>query len=312
MAKELYSKSTQLADQYHSLWVEKYRPVKLEDLAGSDSVISFLSNCIEKNDIPHLLIHGRPGTGKNSIVNILMNNLDSIFLTINASEERGIDTIRDKVQSFARSGAWGNKLKVVVLNEADGLNYTAQDSLRELMETTSKTCRFILTCNYVNRISDAIRSRCNEFELAPKPIEIVKRLTQIFDSEGLQYTDEAVIFLIKKYNTDIRKMINESQKMISTYGKLDVDILEEDSGQQYTEFFSKIFTFKDAKKIAELTKKMIFDEDIYTALKDYVIKTYNNMDAVIIIADHAYKARIVMDKDLVFLSCIFNLMEVLQ
>lgn len=312
MAKELYSKSTQLADQYHSLWVEKYRPVKLEDLAGSDSVISFLSNCIEKNDIPHLLIHGRPGTGKNSIVNILMNNLDSIFLTINASEERGIDTIRDKVQSFARSGAWGNKLKVVVLNEADGLNYTAQDSLRELMETTSKTCRFILTCNYVNRISDAIRSRCNEFELAPKPIEIVKRLTQIFDSEGLQYTDEAVIFLIKKYNTDIRKMINESQKMISTYGKLDVDILEEDSGQQYTEFFSKIFTFKDAKKIAELTKKMIFDEDIYTALKDYVIKTHNNMDAVIIIADHAYKARIVMDKDLVFLSCIFNLMEVLQ
>lgn len=312
MAKELYSKSTQLADQYHSLWVEKYRPVKLEDLAGSDSVISFLSNCIEKNDIPHLLIHGRPGTGKNSIVNILMNNLDSIFLTINASEERGIDTIRDKVQSFARSGAWGNKLKVVVLNEADGLNYTAQDSLRELMETTSKTCRFVLTCNYVNRISDAIRSRCNEFELAPKPIEIVKRLTQIFDSEGLQYTDEAVIFLIKKYNTDIRKMINESQKMISTHGKLDVDILEEDSGQQYTEFFSKIFTFKDAKKIAELTKKMIFDEDIYTALKDYVIKTHNNMDAVIIIADHAYKARIVMDKDLVFLSCIFNLMEVLQ
>ena len=312
MAKELYSKSTQLADQYHSLWVEKYRPVKLEDLAGSDSVISFLSNCIEKNDIPHLLIHGRPGTGKNSIVNILMNNLDSIFLTINASEERGIDTIRDKVQSFARSGAWGNKLKVVVLNEADGLNYTAQDSLRELMETTSKTCRFVLTCNYVNRISDAIRSRCNEFELAPKPIEIVKRLTQIFDSEGLQYTDEAVIFLIKKYNTDIRKMINESQKMISTHGKLDVDILEEDSGQQYTEFFSKIFTFKDAKKIAELTKKMIFDEDIYTALKDYVITTHNNMDAVIIIADHAYKARIVMDKDLVFLSCIFNLMEVLQ
>ena len=312
MAKELYSKSTQLADQYHSLWVEKYRPVKLEDLAGSDSVISFLSNCIEKNDIHHLLIHGRPGTGKNSIVNILMNNLDSIFLTINASEERGIDTIRDKVQSFARSGAWGNKLKVVVLNEADGLNYTAQDSLRELMETTSKTCRFVLTCNYVNRISDAIRSRCNEFELAPKPIEIVKRLTQIFDSEGLQYTDEAVIFLIKKYNTDIRKMINESQKMISTHGKLDVDILEEDSGQQYTEFFSKIFTFKDAKKIAELTKKMIFDEDIYTALKDYVIKTHNNMDAVIIIADHAYKARIVMDKDLVFLSCIFNLMEVLQ
>jgi replication factor C small subunit len=312
MAKELYSKSTQLADQYHSLWVEKYRPVKLEDLAGNNSLISFLSSCIEKNDIPHLLIHGRPGTGKNSIVNILMNNLDSIFLIINASEERGIDTIRDKVQSFARSGAWGNKLKIVVLNEADGLNYTAQDSLRELMETTSKNCRFILTCNYVNRISDAIRSRCNEFELSPKPVEIAERLTYIFDSEGLQYTDEAVIFLIKKYNTDIRKMINESQRIATiTNGKLDINILEEDADRQYNDFFSKIFTFKDAKRIAELTKKMIFDEDIYTALKDYVIKTYNNMDAIIIIADHAYKAKIVMDKDLVFLSCIFNLMEVI-
>jgi replication factor C small subunit len=312
MGKDLYSKSAQLADQYHSLWVEKYRPVNLEDFAGSESVISFLSTCIEKNDIPHLLIHGRPGTGKNSIVNILMNNLDSIFLTINASEERGIDTIRDKVQTFARSGAWGNKLKVVVLNEADGLNYTAQDSLRELMETTSKYCRFILTCNYVNRISDAIRSRCNEFELAPKPLEIAKRLTQIFDLEGLQYTDEAIIFLVKKYNTDIRKMINESQKMIATHGKLDANILEEDSSQQYSDFFSKIFELKDAKKIAELTKKMIFDEDIYTAMKDYVIKTYNSMDAIIVIADHAYKARIVMDKDLVFLSCIFNLKEVLE
>ncbi len=312
MGKEFFIKSVELIDQYHSLWVEKYRPTKLEDLVGSDSLKSFLSNCIEKNDIPHLLLHGRPGTGKNSIVNILMNNLDSIFLIINASEERGIDTIRDKVQSFAKSGAWGNKLKVVVLNEADGLNYTAQDSLRELMETTSKFCRFILTCNYVNRISDAIRSRCNEFELAPKPIEIVKRLTYIFDSENVHYTDEAIILLIKKYNTDIRKIINESQKIVSIYGKLDTNILEEGFNQQYTNFFSKIFTLKDAKKIAELTKKMIFDEDIYSALKDYVIKTYNNMDAIIIIADHAYKARIVMDKDLVFLSCIFNLIEVLN
>ncbi len=312
MGKEFFIKSVELTDQYHSLWVEKYRPTKLEDLVGSDSLISFLSNCIEKNDIPHLLLYGRPGTGKNSIVNILMNNLDSIFLIINASEERGIDTIRDKVQSFAKSGAWGNKLKVVVLNEADGLNYTAQDSLRELMETTSKFCRFILTCNYVNRISDAIRSRCNEFELAPKPIEIVKRLTYIFDSENVHYTDEAIILLIKKYNTDIRKIINESQKIVSIYGKLDTNILEEGFNQQYTNFFSKIFTLKDAKKIAELTKKMIFDEDIYSTLKDYVIKTYNNMDAIIIIADHAYKARIVMDKDLVFLSCIFNLIEVLN
>jgi len=271
-----------------------------------------LSRNAFENDIPHLLLHGRPGTGKNSIVNVLNNNLKAITLTINASEERGIDTIRDKVQGFARSSAWANSLKIVILNEADGLNYTAQDSLRELMETTSKSCRFILTCNYINRISDAIRSRCSEFELMPKNIDIAGRLTNILDAENITYSNGYIIELIKKYGTDIRKMINESQKLSASHEVLSEDVLLDQFSSKYNEFFDKMFSFKDAKKISDLAKKMLFDEDIYTALKDYVIVKYNNMDAVIIIADHAYKSRIVMDKDLVFLSCIFNLMEVMK
>ncbi len=310
--KKLYDVSETLIDKYNSLWVEKYRPKILEELVVNDNLYSFIKKCIEENDIPHLLLHGRPGTGKNSIVNVLNNNLKAITLTINASEERGIDTIRDKVQGFARSSAWANSLKIVILNEADGLNYTAQDSLRELMETTSKSCRFILTCNYINRISDAIRSRCSEFELMPKNIDIAGRLTNILDAENITYSNGYIIELIKKYGTDIRKMINESQKLSASHEVLSEDVLLDQFSSKYNEFFDKMFSFKDAKKISDLAKKMLFDEDIYTALKDYVIAKYNNMDAVIIIADHAYKSRIVMDKDLVFLSCIFNLMEVMK
>jgi DNA polymerase III delta prime subunit len=310
--KKLYDVSETLIDKYNSLWVEKYRPKILDELVVNDNLYSFIKKCIEENDIPHLLLHGRPGTGKNSIVNVLNNNLKAITLTINASEERGIDTIRDKVQGFARSSAWANSLKIVILNEADGLNYTAQDSLRELMETTSKSCRFILTCNYINRISDAIRSRCSEFELMPKNIDIAGRLTNILDAENITYSNGYIIELIKKYGTDIRKMINESQKLSASHEVLSEDVLLDQFSSKYNEFFDKMFSFKDAKKISDLAKKMLFDEDIYTALKDYVIAKYNNMDAVIIIADHAYKSRIVMDKDLVFLSCIFNLMEVMK
>ena len=146
----------------------------------------------------------------------------------------------------------------------------------------------------------------------PKNIDIANRLTNILDAENITYSNGYIIELIKKYGTDIRKMINESQKLSASHEVLSEDVLLDQFSSKYNEFFDKMFSSKDAKKISDLAKKMLFDEDIYTALKDYVIAKYNNMDAVIIIADHAYKSRIVMDKDLVFLSCIFNLMEVMK
>jgi DNA polymerase III delta prime subunit len=174
-----------LVEKVHSLWTEKYRPTTVDELAADQEVKNFLVEVIRKQDIPNMLLHGRPGTGKNSIVNVILNNIRCSKLVINASEERGIDTIRDKVLAFATSAAWGNTLKIVVLNEADGLNYTAQDSLRELMETSSKYCRFILTCNSINRINDAIRSRCAEFETHIEPIDAAKRLVEILDNEEI-------------------------------------------------------------------------------------------------------------------------------
>lgn len=302
-----------LVEKVHSLWTEKYRPTIVDELAADQEVKNFLVEVIHKQDIPNILLYGKPGTGKNSIVNIILNNIKCSKLVINASEERGIDTIRDKVLAFATSAAWGNTLKIVVLNEADGLNYTAQDSLRELMETSSKYCRFILTCNSVNRINDAIRSRCVEFETHIEPIDAAKRLVEILDNEGVNYTEDYILAIIKKFGTDFRKIINESQKLYTIHKKLDATVLKDTVLESYYKLFDQIFRKTSSiKDIAKLTKRIIFDENIYTSLKDYFIENYDIPDAIIIIADHAYKSRIVIDRDLVFLSCVITLKEIID
>lgn len=302
-----------LVEKVHSLWTEKYRPTTVDELAADQEVKNFLVEVIHKQDIPNILLYGKPGTGKNSIVNIILNNIKCSKLVINASEERGIDTIRDKVLAFATSAAWGNTLKIVVLNEADGLNYTAQDSLRELMETSSKYCRFIFTCNSINRINDAIRSRCVEFETHIEPIDAAKRLVEILDNEGVNYTEDYILAIIKKFGTDFRKIINESQKLYTIHKKLDATVLKDTVLESYYKLFDQIFRKTSSiKDIAKLTKRIIFDENIYTSLKDYFIENYDIPDAIIIIADHAYKSRIVIDRDLVFLSCVITLKEIID
>jgi DNA polymerase III delta prime subunit len=295
------------------LWTEKYRPTTVDELAADQEVKNFLVEVICKQDIPNMLLYGRPGTGKNSIVNVILNNIRCSKLVINASEERGIDTIRDKVLAFATSAAWGNTLKIVVLNEADGLNYTAQDSLRELMETSSKYCRFILTCNSINRINDAIRSRCAEFETHIEPIDAAKRLVEILDNEEVNYTEDYILGVVKKFGSDLRKIINESQKLYTIHKKLDISVLKDTVLESYYRLFDQIFRkASNVKEVAKLTNKMILDENVYTSLKNYFIENYDIPDSIIVIADHAYKSRIVVDRDLVFLSCVITLKEMID
>lgn len=312
MAKNetLFLQSQTAIIDMNSLWVEKYRPINLSELAASEQIIKFIEKAISSGDIVNVILHGKPGTGKNSIVNILKKNMEAKFLIINASEERGIDTIRDKVQSFATTLAWGNGLKIVVLNEADGLNYTAQDSLRELMETASKTCRFVFTCNYINKISDPIKSRCIELELTPKPREIAKRLVEIYMTENVQFDNNFIPLIIKKYGIDIRKMINESQRIFGLYEYLSSDNIDNGATERYTEFLDNVFSTKSPKKISELSKAMVFDEDIYTVLWKYILEKYDNADAVLAIGEWSYKSRLMADKDLSFLCCIFVVQDI--
>jgi replication factor C subunit 2/4 len=309
---EMMTKSQDIILRMNTLWVEKYRPIKIESLAASKDMILFIRNVIKTNDLPNIILYGKPGTGKNSCINIIKNNIEAKFLIINASEERGIDTIREKVQGFALTAAWGDLLKIIVMNEADGLNYIAQDSLRELIETSSKKCRFIFTCNSINKISDPIRSRCSEFELSPNPKDIAKRLVEIFQLENVEFDETYIPLLIKKYHTDIRKMINESQKIYNMYGKLSSDGIANSTNIKYIELFDKILSVKSPKEMSNCVKTMIFDEDIYSVLKDYIIEKYDNATAILAVGEFAWKSKTMNDKDLAFLCCILTIKEILE
>jgi len=150
----------------HSLWVEKYRPKDLSTYIGNEHLKDKVKVYLESEDVPHLLLYGRAGTGKTTLAKIITKNIDCDYMYINASDENKVDDVRNKIKTFASSVGFRD-LKVIILDECDYLTPNAQAALRNLMETFSKHCRFILTCNYVERIIDPIQSRCQPYKIVP-------------------------------------------------------------------------------------------------------------------------------------------------
>ena len=203
----------------HTLWVEKYRPDKLEGYLGNEDFISSLETWINKNDFPNLLLYGPPGTGKTTAAKLVVKNINCDHLYLNCSDENGIDTIRDKVKQFA-SGATFKPLKVVILDESDFLTINAQAALRNVIESFSLTTRFIFTCNFVERIIDPLQSRLTVFALnTPEAKTIAKRLKEVLDTEQVEYDIKDVVDIVKKTYPDIRRALNLIQGM-SIGGKL--------------------------------------------------------------------------------------------
>ena len=155
-----------MSDIKHSLWVEKYRPTTLDTYIGNEHLKSKVKVYLESGDLPHLLLFGKAGTGKTTLAKLLVKNINCDYLYINASDERKLEMVRDKVKNFASTIGFSD-LKVIILDEADYITPASQAALRNLMETFSKHCRFILTCNYVERIIDPIQSRCQSFQIIP-------------------------------------------------------------------------------------------------------------------------------------------------
>ena len=195
----------------HSLWVEKYRPNTLDNYVGNENIKKSISAYLNQNDIQNLIFYGPAGTGKTTLAKIIVKNLDCDYLYINASDERGIETIRDKVSGFASTMSF-TPLKVIILDEADFLTIQAQASLRNVIETFSRTTRFILTCNYIERVIDPLQSRCQTLKvIPPSKQDIVYHIIDILKKENLEMGADDLKLVINQHYPDIRKVLNTLQ-----------------------------------------------------------------------------------------------------
>ena len=177
----------------HTLFVEKYRPVSLENYIGNQHLKTKVSKYINTGDIPHLLLHGKAGTGKTTLAKLLVSNIDCDQMYINASDTNSVDTVRNQIKVFASSVGFKD-LKVIILDECDFLTPNAQAALRNLMETFSRHCRFILTCNYVERIIDPIQSRCQSYQIIPpSKKEVAIHTSKILNTEGITYDNNDIV-----------------------------------------------------------------------------------------------------------------------
>ena len=206
----------------HSLWVEKYRPTELESYIGNEHLKSKVEVYLKSGDMPHLLLFGRAGTGKTTLAKMLVNSIECDHLYINASDENSVDTVRNKVRNFASTIGFKD-MKVIILDECDYITPNAQAALRNLMETFSKHTRFILTCNYVERIIDPIQSRCQPFQIVPPSRkEVAIHLNNILKEESVTFEMDDVATLVNGGYPDIRRVINFAQRQVVD-GKLSID-----------------------------------------------------------------------------------------
>ena len=303
--------------QSHTLWCERYRPVTLDTFIGNELVKSKAADYILKNDLPHLLFHGRAGGGKTTLAKILAMNLKCDVKYINASDENSIDDVRTKVKGFASTTGF-RELKVLILDEADYLTPNAQAALRNLMETFSRDTRFILTCNYPEKIIDPIISRCQVFELVPpSKKEIAKHVASILSKESIKFEPSDLAFLINAYYPDIRKMINNAQ-MQSIDGSLKMNqksIIDADYKLKVLEILKdktkdKKIAFKEIRQI--LADNSISDfTDVYKLLYDAIddFALGNIAPVILILSEMEYKSAFVVDKEINFCSAIIQILD---
>ena len=301
------------------LFVEKYRPKTIDDCILSVDIKNTLEKIVKSGVPQNLLLSGPAGTGKTSVARSLCNDLDAENILINCSEDRNIDTLRVKIRNFASSVSLNGKVKVVILDEFDYSNVNSiQPALRGAIEEFAENCRFILTCNYKNRIISPIHSRCTNIEFhipsSEKPklaIKIFDKIKYILNNENIPYDNDALAPLITKFFPDIRKMINEIQRY-SVSGKIDVGILSNFEKIQINELIvaMKEKNFTEARKwiISNLDNsppelfRKIYDS-VYEALDKNSIP-----EAILIIAEYQYKSSFVADQEINFVACVVELM----
>jgi replication factor C small subunit len=299
----------------HSLWVEKYRPKDLSTYVGNEHLKEKVKVYLESEDVPHLLLFGKAGTGKTTLAKIVVNNIDCDYMYINASDENKVDDVRNKIKTFASSVGF-KSLKVIILDECDYLTPNAQAALRNLMETFSKHCRFILTCNYVERIIDPIQSRCQSYKVVPpSKKEVAQQMVNILKEENCQFELDDIALIVNAGYPDIRRVINSAQRQIID-GKLTIDtssVIQNNYKLQLLEMLSNGSKLNDIRKL--IADNSISDySELFRLLYDEVDNYGNGKQAECImnIAEAQFQDVNVVDKEINFMSLIIRIMRILK
>jgi DNA polymerase III delta prime subunit len=304
-------------DQF--LWVEKYRPQKIDDCVLPDSLKETFKQYVAQGELPHFLLSGTAGIGKTTIAKALCNEIGAEYIMINGSEESGIDTLRIKIKGFASTVSLTDSPKVIIIDEADYLQANStQPALRSFIEEFSSNCRFIFTCNFKNRILEAIHSRCAciDFKIDPKDKQVLlgtffKRASIILKQEGVEFDPKVVAELITKHFPDYRRVLNELQRY-SVSGKIDSGILVNMSEESFKDLI-KLMKEKDFTSVRKWVGKHS-DADTVALFREFYDTAANFMVAgsipqmVLILADYQYKAAFVADHELNIMAAMTEIM----
>lgn len=299
----------------NTLYVERFRPTELQYYVGNENIKETIQKYLDQGDIQNFIFYGPAGTGKTTLAKIIVKNLDCDYLYINASDENGIDTIREKVKGFASAASWKG-IKVVILDEADFLTIQGQAALRNVIETFSRSTRFILTCNFVERIIDPLQSRCQVLKIVPPTkMDVYNHLVWILEDQlSIEYYPDGLKALILKYYPDMRKMLNvlqmsvkdgivEFDETVLTSNNYIKDVLKELAGSKKWLTIRQIIADSNVKDFEELYRNLFEYAPKYAPGKEGSI--------AIILNEHLYQANFRIDKEINVMSAIAKIIEVL-
>jgi len=307
-----------MSDIKHSLWVEKYRPTTLDTYIGNEHLKSKVKVYLESGDLPHLLLFGKAGTGKTTLAKLLVNNINCDYLYINASDENSVDVVREKVKNFASTMGFA-EMKVIILDECDYITPNAQAALRNLMETFSKHCRFILTCNFVERIIDPIQSRCQSFQIIPPDRkQVAVHMSNILKSENVTSDNKDIVTLVNGGYPDIRRVINSAQRQVVD-NKLVIDeamITQND----YKLSLLEILKTQDKKNSFKNIRQLIADSKV-TDFSDLFRLLFDTIDdwgkghiaeCILLLSQYQQSDAVVVDKEINIMAMFTEIIGVIK
>ena len=296
----------------HTLWIEKYRSETLEQYIGNDAIKARIADCIASNDIPHFIFAGSAGTGKTTLAKLIVKNIQCDYLYLNASDENGIDVIRDKVKGFASTSTF-KPLKVVILDEADFLTQPAQAALRNLIEEYSITTRFVLTCNYIERLIEPLQSRCEIHILKPPTKGAVAKhiCTNILDVEGIKYEMADIAQVVNTFYPDVRSIIKTLQGNIKD-STLTITNIDDNWCKQLIAILKK-----HDKNAWYQVRQLVADSQVddfqiaFRYMFDNLSEFSYGHDAElsVILDDFIWRAGVVPDKEINFAACIAKILD---